>query len=101
MSDSDQNDLTKLNQNQRDSLALGREQEAVNHLLHFLLTLVTLGLWGLVWWHLILKSQGKAERLFHGFDDAYWSHLIEREQPPAALHTFRVDAKQESAYFEA
>ncbi|CAM3947847.1 MULTISPECIES: DUF4234 domain-containing protein [Shewanella] len=101
MSDSEQRESSKINQNQRDSLVRGQELDRVNHLLHFLLTLATLGVWGLVWWHLILKSQGKAERLFHGFDDAYWSHLIEREQPPAALHTFRVDAKQESVYFEA
>ncbi|MCG9747648.1 DUF4234 domain-containing protein [Shewanella sp. Isolate8] len=101
MSDSEQRESSKINQNQRDSLVRAQELDRLNHLLHFLLTLATLGVWGLVWWHLILKSQGKAERLFHGFDDAYWSHLIEREQPPAALHTFRVDAKQESVYFEA
>lgn len=101
MSDSEQQNVNKLNPNHRDKLELSREQEAVSHMLHFLLTLATFGLWGLVWWYLILKAQGKAEQLFHGFDDAYWSHLIEREQPPAALHTFRVDAKQESVYFEA
>lgn len=73
----------------------------IEHHWHFLLTLVTFGLWGLVWWRIILRSQGKQGQFFHGFDDAYWSHLIEREQPPAALHTLEFDKPKASYQFEA
>lgn len=68
--------------------------------LHFMLTILTFGLWGLVWWWLILKSEGKADQLFRGFDDAYWSYLIEREQPPAALHKMKI-GEDGSGYFDA
>ncbi|WP_299796136.1 hypothetical protein [uncultured Shewanella sp.] len=68
---------------------------------HFVLTLLTFGLWGLVWWWLILKSEGKTEQLFRGFDDAYWSYLIEREQPPAALHKMKFDDESRKGYFDA
>ena len=72
-----------------------------NKLIHFVLTLVTFGAWGLVWWWLILKSEGKTDQLFRGFDDAYWSYLIEREQPPASLHKMKVDQEAETGYFDA
>lgn len=72
-----------------------------NKLIHFILTLITFGAWGLVWWWLILKSEGKADQLFRGFDDAYWSYLIEREQPPASLHKVEVDQLAKSGYFDA
>ncbi|MCG9695712.1 hypothetical protein [Shewanella sp. Isolate11] len=75
--------------------------EEVHHLWHFSLTLLTFGLWGIVWWRIIIKSQGEDSQFFDGFDDAYWSHLIEREQPPAALYTIQFDAKQRSAQFDA
>ena len=75
--------------------------DKLNHHWHFLLTLVTFGLWGLIWWRIILRSQGKQGQFFHGFDDAYWSHLIEREQPPAALHTLEFDKPKPSYRFEA
>lgn len=69
--------------------------------LHFVLTIMTFGLWGLVWWWLILKSEGKADQLFRGFDDAYWSYLIEREQPPAALHKMKIGEDGNKGYFDA
>jgi|GEM_PF-3761075 len=69
--------------------------------IHFLLTIFTFGLWGLVWWWLILKSEGKSEQLFRGFDDAYWSYLIEREQPPAALHKMKFDNDDCKGFFDA
>ncbi|WP_322619490.1 hypothetical protein [Shewanella sp. YLB-07] len=72
-----------------------------NKLIHFVLTLVTFGAWGLVWWWLILKSEGKTDQLFRGFDDAYWSYLITREQPPASLHKMKVDQEVETGYFDA
>ncbi|QYJ88107.1 DUF4234 domain-containing protein [Shewanella mesophila] len=75
--------------------------DKIEHHWHFLLTLVTFGVWGLVWWQIILRSQGKQGQFFHGFDDAYWSHLIEREQPPAALHTLEFDKPKPSYQFEA
>ncbi|ACA85160.1 DUF4234 domain-containing protein [Shewanella woodyi] len=83
------------------SKAVSQEPAEQHKLIHFLLTLVTFGLWGLVWWWLILKSEGKADQLFRGFDDAYWSYLIEREQPPAALHKMKVDAELKRGYFDA
>ncbi|WP_408005170.1 hypothetical protein [Shewanella violacea] len=70
-------------------------------LIHFVLTLITFGAWGLVWWWLILKSEGKADQLFRGFDDAYWSYLIEREQPPASLHKIKIDQEAKTGYFDA
>jgi hypothetical protein len=77
------------------------EREEVHHLWHFLFTLLSFGLWGLIWWRAILKSQGKQGQFFHGFDDAYWSHLIEREQPPAALHRLEFDQAHPSYHFDA
>ena len=73
----------------------------VNHGIHFMLTLVTFGLWGLVWWYLILKSQGENQSLFSGFDDDYWSYLIEREQPPPSLYRQRFAPSDNTAQFEA
>ncbi|MBE7214747.1 DUF4234 domain-containing protein [Shewanella benthica] len=70
-------------------------------LIHFVLTLITFGAWGLVWWWLILKSEGKTDQLFRGFDDAYWSYLIEREQPPASLHKMKVAQEAETGHFDA
>ena len=70
-------------------------------LIHFILTLITFGAWGLVWWWLILKSEGKTDQFFRGFDDAYWSYLIAREQPPASLHKMKVDQAAESGHFDA
>jgi len=72
-----------------------------NKVVHFALTILTFGLWGLVWWWLILKSEGKTEQLFRGFDDAYWSYLIEREQPPAALHKMKFDKEETKGFFDA
>ncbi|RTR34968.1 DUF4234 domain-containing protein [Shewanella atlantica] len=72
-----------------------------NKVVHFALTILTFGLWGLVWWWLILKSEGKTEQLFRGFDDAYWSYLIEREQPPAALHKMKFDKEESKGSFDA
>ncbi len=73
----------------------------INHAMHFMLTLITFGLWGLVWWYLILKSQGDNQSLFSGFDDDYWSYLIECEQPPASLYRQRFSASANSVQFEA
>lgn len=78
----------------------------INHRLHFILTLTTLGLWGLVWWYWLLKSQGAIffhvhQSLFSAFDDAYWSYLIECEQPPASLYRQRFATSARSAQFEA
>ncbi|RTR40756.1 hypothetical protein EKG38_02250 [Shewanella canadensis] len=72
-----------------------------NKVIHFALTILTFGLWGLVWWWLILKSEGKSDQLFRGFDDAYWSYLIEREQPPAALHKMKFDDEGSKGFFDA
>lgn len=72
-----------------------------NKMIHFVLTIVTFGIWGLVWWWLILKSEGKTEQLFRGFDDAYWSYLIEREQPPASLHKMDLDSESNHGSFDA
>ena len=69
--------------------------------LHFMLTILTFGAWGLVWWWLILKSEGKTEQLFRGFDDAYWSYLIEREQPPASLHKMKIGDNDCKGHFDA
>ncbi|PKH56275.1 hypothetical protein CXF83_05355 [Shewanella sp. Choline-02u-19] len=73
----------------------------INHPRHFVATLLTFGVWGLVWWWLILRSEGKHKQLFSGFDDAYWSYLIEREQPPAALHTMHFSKNEKNSKFEA
>ncbi|VEE61303.1 Uncharacterised protein [Shewanella putrefaciens] len=73
----------------------------INHAMHFMLTLITFGLWGLVWWYLLLKSQGDNQSLFSGFDDDYWSYLIECEQPPASLYRQRFSASANSVQFEA
>lgn len=78
--------------------ALERDCDEVHHVWHFVITLATLGVWALVWWHLILRAQGKKGHLFHGFDDAYWSYLIEREQPPAALHRQQFDKPVSRSY---
>ncbi|MGS0680228.1 hypothetical protein ACVBIL_03595 [Shewanella sp. 125m-7] len=78
--------------------AVVRTQE-IRHAWHFALTLLTLGLWGLVWWWLILRAEGKA--IFSGFDDAYWSYLIEREQPPAALYKMRFSKNNKNSKFDA
>ncbi|MFT5235110.1 MAG: hypothetical protein ACI8SK_000275 [Shewanella sp.] len=68
---------------------------------HFMLTIFTFGLWGGVWWWLILKSEGKTVQFFRGFDDAYWSYLIEREQPPAALHKMKIGGDGCKGHFDA
>ncbi|WP_394131989.1 hypothetical protein [Shewanella maritima] len=71
-----------------------RERNSINHPMHFLLTLVTFGLWGVCWWYIILKSRGH-DGFISALDDDYWSYLIEREQPPAALYPIKI-AKEES-----
>ena len=76
-------------------------QPAINHVLHFILTLFTFGLWAMVWWWLILKSRGEHKNLFAGFDDDYWSYLIERERPPAALYPTKVGKDKVESVFEA
>ena len=68
----------------RSKSIVKRDVQEIKHAWHFVLTLLTLGLWGIVWWWLILRAEGKA--IFSGFDDAYWSYLMETEQPPAALY---------------
>ncbi|QQX81075.1 hypothetical protein JK628_04155 [Shewanella sp. KX20019] len=73
----------------------------INHPRHFLATLMTFGAWGLVWWWLILRAEGKHKQFFSGFDDAYWSYLMEREQPPAALHKMRFSKNEKNSKFEA
>lgn len=78
-----------------------KKDQQIHHGLHFILTLLTFGLWGLVWWWLILKSQGGSESLFSGFDDDYWSYLIEREQPPAAFYRQQIASTANTGYFEA
>ncbi|EHC07882.1 hypothetical protein Sbal625DRAFT_0214 [Shewanella baltica OS625] len=75
--------------------------EQINHRLHFILTLLSFGLWGLVWWWLILKAKGKSDFIFSGFDDDYWSYLIEREQPPAALYRQQIALNKVTEYFDA
>lgn len=77
------------------------QSNIIHHRLHFMLTLLSFGLWGIIWWQLILKSQGRQGQFFYGFDDAYWSHLIEREQPPAALHQLHFDQQPPRAQFDA
>ncbi len=73
----------------------------IRHRWHFILTLLTLGLWGIVWWRLINKVKDDELPFFTGFDDAYWSYLIEREQPPAALYSMTFDSTNSSIVFEA
>lgn len=82
-----------------DHLALRDTQ--IHHGWHFILTLLTFGLWGLVWWWLILKANGKSGSFFSGFDDDYWSYLIEREQPPAALYRQQIASQGNTAHFDA
>lgn len=72
----------------------------VNHSFHFVLTLLTFGLWGVVWWWLIIKAEGKDD-FFSGFDDDYWSYLIECEQPPAALYRQQVASDKSHSSFDA
>lgn len=75
--------------------------EQINHRLHFILTLLSFGLWGLVWWWLVLKANGKSDFIFSGFDDDYWSYLIEREQPPASLYRQQIAPKKVTEYFDS
>ncbi|MCG9730112.1 hypothetical protein L1D44_09640 [Shewanella sp. Isolate13] len=75
------------------------QSEQVRHAWHFALTLLTFGVWGLVWWWLILRAEKK--QIFSGFDDAYWSYLIERDQPPAALHRMHFSKNEKNSKFEA
>ncbi|ACJ30912.1 Conserved hypothetical protein [Shewanella piezotolerans WP3] len=77
------------------------DYKSINHPRHFVATILTFGLWGLVWWWLILRSEGKHKQIFSGFDDAYWSYLIERDQPPAALHKMSFNKNKENAKFDA
>lgn len=77
------------------------QRQGVNHTLHFFITLMTFGLWGLVWWGLILKQQGKQNQWFSGFDDDYWSYLMEREQPPASLYPIKFNSDSPQANFDA
>ena len=75
------------------------QAQSIKHGWHFVLTLLTLGLWGLVWWWLILRAEGKA--FFSGFDDAYWSYLMERDQPPAALYKMQFTKNNKKSKFDA
>ncbi|GIU07160.1 MULTISPECIES: hypothetical protein [unclassified Shewanella] len=75
------------------------QAQPVKHGWHFVLTLLTLGLWGIVWWWLTLRAEGKP--LFSGFDDAYWSYLMERDQPPAALHPMHFSKNNKNSKFDA
>lgn len=72
----------------------------INHPLHFCLTIVTFSLWGIVWWRLILMSRGE-KSFFSGLDDDYWSYLIERERPPAALYELKIGEAEHQQVFEA
>ncbi|MCC4831687.1 hypothetical protein Q4601_15175 [Shewanella sp. 1_MG-2023] len=81
--------------------ATPNSQPVINHVLHFTLTLMTFGLWAIVWWWLILKARGEQDNLFAGFDDDYWSYLIERERPPAALYPIKVGKERVECIFEA
>ncbi|MCL1065947.1 hypothetical protein L2735_03880 [Shewanella olleyana] len=83
------------------TIATQDQQHAINHVLHFTLTLFSFGLWAMVWWWLILKSRGEQNNPFAGFDDDYWSYLIERERPPAALYPTKVGKDKEECIFEA
>nr|WP_076540868.1 hypothetical protein [Shewanella sp. UCD-KL21] len=76
-------------------------QPSINHLFHFILTIATFGSWGIVWWWLILKSRGKQDNFLAGFDDDYWSYLIERERPPAALYSLKIGDVNNESVFEA
>lgn len=84
-----------------DEKQLIGELSTINHRRHFAVTILTFGIWGLVWWWLILRSEGKHKQIFSGFDDAYWSYLIEREQPPAALHKMSFAKNEENTKFDA
>ncbi|WP_108944474.1 hypothetical protein [Shewanella halifaxensis] len=79
--------------------SIKRDAQDIRHGWHFALTLLTLGSWGLVWWWLILRAEGKA--FFSGFDDAYWSYLMERDQPPAALYKMKFSKNKNNAKFDA
>ncbi|QIR13716.1 hypothetical protein [Shewanella aestuarii] len=72
----------------------------INHPLHFCLTLCSFGLWGIVWWRLILLSRGESG-FISALDDDYWSYLIEREQPPAALYRINIGKVNNHARFDA
>lgn len=73
----------------------------VRHGRHFVLTLVTFGAWGIVWWWLIIKENDDSASFFSGFDDDYWSYLIEREQPPAALYRQHIAPSIPTIHFDA
>jgi hypothetical protein len=77
-----------------------KTQREINHPLHFCLTLMTFGLWGVIWWRLILTARGEAG-FISALDDDYWSYLIEREQPPAALYQVHIGQKSTETVFEA
>ncbi len=85
--------------NMRCRHQLRRNPQDIRHGWHFLLTLLTLGMWGIVWWWLILRAEGKA--FFSGFDDAYWSYLMETEQPPAALYEMHFTKNHKKSKLDA
>ncbi|MCL2913584.1 hypothetical protein L2725_07250 [Shewanella corallii] len=68
-----------------------------NPLLHFTLTMLTFGLWGIVWCYLLQRAEGKSFSLFDNFDHDYWSYLIEREQPPASLYSMQYGKRKASS----
>lgn len=80
---------------------LAPSSRGVQHGRHFVLTLVTFGVWGIVWWWLIVKENDDSASFFSGFDDDYWSYLIEREQPPAALYRQRIAPPIPTMHFDA
>ncbi|MCL1074321.1 hypothetical protein [Shewanella dokdonensis] len=65
------------------------------HLLHFVLTMLTLGLWGPLWWLYANRCSVQEEGFFHRFDNDYWDYIVERDEPPAALHPIRFDLVDE------
>lgn len=88
----------QLNVEQKQNVSHGNGDNVIRHGLHFVLTLLTFGLWGMVWWWLILKYQGKKNQWLSGFDDDYWSYLMERDQPPASLYPLNFDGNQKSQF---
>ncbi|MDF0533179.1 hypothetical protein PY479_02670 [Shewanella sp. A32] len=71
------------------------KRQLLAHSLHFLLTMLTLGLWGPVWWWYANRGSVKDEGFFHRFDNDYWDYIVERDEPPAALHPLRFDLADE------
>lgn len=82
------------------SVSRGARHHFAVHLLHFVLTMFTLGLWGPVWWWYANRLAVKTEGFFHRFDNDYWDYIVERDEPPAALYPIRFDRADE-IHFDA